>query len=335
MLTRQLSTRAELLSENTLTYKNKWGAHELEGLLGFTAQKSFYRYNQIVATNFPDEMILSLNLASQLVLDSPSIPGTTSFYYNNALASFLSRLNYAYQGKYLASVSMRADGSSLFAAGKKWDYFPSVSLGWRPSEEAILKELEWLSNLKARVSFGVTGNNAIPQYAYMNQINTNNYVLGSGNGNLVQGMASNSAALGNPDITWEQVEEFNFGLDLGFFNSKIIYLLSIIIQIQYDYFYNNLPCLLPDTRLIGIILVKLITRVGKLSYLQQILHDVISHGKPQQTFRQIKIPCFIMVTKNVKTILENVTKYIVQLSGNLLFSILDTNPMVYGQLLKK
>lgn len=221
MLTRQLSTRAELLSENTLTYKNKWGAHELEGLLGFTAQKSFYRYNQIVATNFPDEMILSLNLASQLVLDSPSIPGTTSFYYNNALASFLSRLNYAYQGKYLASVSMRADGSSLFAAGKKWDYFPSVSLGWRPSEEAILKELEWLSNLKARVSFGVTGNNAIPQYAYMNQINTNNYVLGSGNGNLVQGMASNSAALGNPDITWEQVEEFNFGIDLGFFNSKI------------------------------------------------------------------------------------------------------------------
>jgi TonB-dependent starch-binding outer membrane protein SusC len=221
MLTRQMNMRAELLSENTLTYKNQWGAHEVDGLLGFTAQKSFYRSNTIVGTNFPDEMVLSFNQASQLILDSPSVPGTTSYYYNNALASFLGRVNYAYQGKYLASVSMRADGSSLFASGRKWDYFPAVSLGWRPSEEGFLKDLEWLSNLKARASFGVTGNNAIPQYAYMNLINTNNYVLGSGNGNLVQGMASTNAALGNPDISWEQVEELNFGIDLGFFNSKI------------------------------------------------------------------------------------------------------------------
>lgn len=221
MLTRQMNMRVELLSENTLTYKNKWGAHEVDGLLGFTAQKSFFRSNTIVGTNFPDELVLSFNQASQLILDSPSVPGTTSFYYNNALASFLGRINYAYQGKYLASVSMRADGSSLFASGRKWDYFPAFSLGWRPSEEGFLKDLEWLSNLKARASFGVTGNNAIPQYAYMNLINTSNYVLGSGNGNLVQGMASTNAALGNPDITWEQVEELNYGIDFGFFNSKI------------------------------------------------------------------------------------------------------------------
>ncbi len=221
MLTRQMTMRTELLSENILTYKNKWGAHEFDGLLGFTAQKSFFRYNAIVGTNFPDEMVLSFNLASQLILDSPSVPGTTSYYYSNALASFLGRINYAYDGKYLASVSMRADGSSLFASGRKWDYFPAISLGWRPSEEGFLKDIDWLSNLKTRASFGVTGNNAIPQYAYMNLINTNNYVLGSGNGNLVQGMASTNAALGNPDITWEQVEELNFGVDLGFINSKI------------------------------------------------------------------------------------------------------------------
>jgi len=94
-------------------------------------------------------------------------------------------------------------------------------LGWRPSEEGFLQDVDWLSNLKARVSYGITGNNAIPQYAYMNLINTNNYVLGAGAGSLVQGMSSNDAALGNPQITWEKVGELNFGLDMGFFNSKL------------------------------------------------------------------------------------------------------------------
>jgi len=221
MLTRQLNIRTELLTENTLTYKNQWGGHEVDGLLGFTAQKSMYRNNTIVGTNFPDEDILSFNMASQLILDAPGVAGTTSFYYSDALASVISRVNYAYLGKYLFSLSMRADGSSLFASGRKWDYFPATSIGWRPSEEDFMKELDWLSNLKARASYGITGNNSIPQYAYMNRINTNNYALGAGTGSLVQGMAANSDALGNPDITWEKLAELNFGLDFGFFNSKV------------------------------------------------------------------------------------------------------------------
>lgn len=220
-LTRQLTMNTELLSENMLTYKNNWGGHELEGLLGFTAQKSTNKLNTIIGTKFPDENILSFNMASELVLNSPSISGTTSYYYSDALASFIGRVNYAYLGKYLFSVSMRADGSSLFAEGRKWDYFPAGSLGWRPSEEEFMKDLDWLSNLKVRVSYGITGNNDIPQYAYMNLISTNNYVLGVGTGSLVQGMASTDPALGNPDITWEKLGELNIGLDLGFFNSKV------------------------------------------------------------------------------------------------------------------
>lgn len=221
MLTRQMNMRRELLTENILSYKNNWGGHEVDGLIGFTAQKSMYNSNVMVGTNFPDEDILSFNMASQLILNSPSVNGTTSFYYSDALASLIARVNYAYMGKYLFSASMRADGSSLFATGHKWDYFPAASLGWRPSEEGFLQDVDWLSNLKARVSYGITGNNAIPQYAYMNLINTNNYVLGAGTGSLVQGMSSNDAALGNPQITWEKVGELNFGLDMGFFNSKL------------------------------------------------------------------------------------------------------------------
>jgi TonB-linked SusC/RagA family outer membrane protein len=220
-LTRQTTLHTELLSENTLNYNKKIGDHEISAVAGFTLQETGNRYNQIVATNFPDEEMLSFNLASALIMDSPSINGTTSFYYTEAMESFIGRLTYAYKGKYLLSASLRSDGSSKFAEGHKWGTFPAGSVGWRASEESFLKKFDWLSNLKLRVSYGLTGNNNIPQYSYMNTVNTTNYDTGSGNGNLIAGMASNSSFLGNPDITWEQTAEANYGIDFGFLNSKI------------------------------------------------------------------------------------------------------------------
>ena len=220
-LTRQMTLRTELLSENTLTYDKKWGGHEIGAIAGVTFQKSNSKYNAMVATGFPDEEMLSFNLASQVILDSPALPGTTSFYYSEALMSLLGRVNYAYKGKYMGSLSVRSDGSSLFASGHKWNTFPAGSIGWRASEETFMKEFEWLSNLKIRASYGLTGNNKIPQYAYLNSINTSNYALGSGNGSLISGMASNSPFLGNPLLTWEQTAEANYGIDFGLFNSRI------------------------------------------------------------------------------------------------------------------
>lgn len=222
-LTRQMTMRREILSENTLNYTKKAGQHEWEGLLGFTMQKTNNNSNMVVGTGFPDEQMLSFNLASQILLDSPTLPGTTSFYYSESLTSLLGRLNYVYKGKYLASVSFRADGSSKFYEGHKWGTFPAGSVGWRVSEEDFLKESPWLSNLKVRVSYGLTGNNNIPQYSYMNSVNTLNYVLGSGTGSLIPGMASNSSSLGNPEITWEQTGESNYGIDLGFFHNRLTF----------------------------------------------------------------------------------------------------------------
>ncbi|MFT3753747.1 MAG: TonB-dependent receptor [Paludibacter sp.] len=220
-LTRQMTLRSELLSENTLTYDKKMGGHEINAIAGVTFQKSNNKYNAMVATGFPDEEMLSFNLASQVILDSPALPGTTSFYYSEALMSLLGRINYAYKGKYIGSLSLRSDGTSLFATGRKWSTFPAGSLGWRASEESFLKEFDWLSNLKLRASYGLTGNNKIPQYAYLNSINTSNYALGSGNGSLISGMASNNDYLGNPDLTWEQTAEANYGFDLSLFNSRL------------------------------------------------------------------------------------------------------------------
>ncbi len=219
-LNRQTTFHTELLTENTLNYTKKYGDHDFSALVGFTYQGTGNRFNQIVATGFPDEQMLSFNLASALIMDSPSINGTTSFYYTEAMESFIGRITYAYKGKYLFSGSLRSDGSSKFAEGHKWGTFPAGSIGWRASEESFLKQYDWLSNLKVRASYGLTGNNNIPQYSYMNTVNTTNYVTGSGNGNLIAGMASNSSFLGNPGITWEQTAEANYGIDLGFLNSK-------------------------------------------------------------------------------------------------------------------
>jgi TonB-dependent starch-binding outer membrane protein SusC len=220
-LSRQLTLHTEMLTENMLNYNKKIGNHEFAGVLGFTYQKTDNKYNQIVGTNFPNDDMLSFNLASALILDSPAASGTTSFYYSEALMSYIGRLTYAYKGKYLLSASLRADGSSKFAEGNKWGTFPAASLGWRASEEKFLKKYDWLSNMKLRASYGLTGNNNIPQYSYLNGLNTSNYVTGSGNGSLVPGMAASDPFIGNPNITWEQTKEGNFGIDLGLFKSRI------------------------------------------------------------------------------------------------------------------
>jgi len=222
-LTRQTTLHTEILSENTLNYTKRIGDHEIGALAGFTYQQTGSRYNQMVATGFPDEQMLSFNLASALVMDNQAagINGTTSLYYTEAMESFIGRLTYAYKGKYMFSGSLRSDGSSKFAEGHKWGTFPAGSIGWRASEESFLKKYDWLSNLKLRASYGLTGNNNIPQYSYMNLLNTTNYDTGSGNGNLIPGFASNSSFLGNDQITWEQTGEANYGFDFGLFNSKL------------------------------------------------------------------------------------------------------------------
>jgi TonB-linked SusC/RagA family outer membrane protein len=235
ILTREMTLYTDLLSENILNYSKTIDEHDFGGLVGFTAQKTSNKFNRIVGTGFPDEDRLSFNMASEFLKNTSSTDGITSFYYSDALMSVLGRVNYAYMGKYLVSASMRADGSSKFAEGHKWGYFPSGSVGWRISEEAFMSDAETITNLKVRASYGVTGNNSIPQYSYMNTVGTIDYVTGIGNGNLVTGMSSTSTSLGNNEITWEQLSEANFGLDIGIidnrFNVALEYYNSNTIQL--------------------------------------------------------------------------------------------------------
>ena len=208
----------DLLTENTLNYNKTFGQHDFSVLLGYTAEKTTTTTAGITGTAFSTDYIHTLNAATSITLGPDN---TYTFKEQDALMSVLGRVNYAYADKYLASVSARTDGSSKFAKGNRWGWFPSVSLGWRISEEPFLKKYYWLSSLKLRASWGLTGNNDIANYSFMNKLSSANYSFGSGTGKVSSGLANPTSVIANRDITWEQSSEYNYGLDLSLFDNRI------------------------------------------------------------------------------------------------------------------
>ena len=187
----------DLLSENTLNYHIDFGrnnAHSIDALLGYTVESTRNQRVAMTATGFATDDVHTLNAATVYSLASKgngNTDGTGTFRYPDVvLESYLGRINYSYLGRYLLSTSLRLDRSSLFSKGNRNAWFPSVSLGWRVNEEKFMKNIEVISNLKLRASYGVTGNNRISYDAALEVLNSANYVTGTGNGQLVNGSAN-------------------------------------------------------------------------------------------------------------------------------------------------
>lgn len=215
----------DLLTENTLNWHREFGRHDIEILGGYTAQSTRLDYVSLTGTGFATDNIHTLNAATIFELASTNngkSDGTGTYRDpDEILQSFLARVNYSFGGKYLLSASIRSDISSLFTKGNRTAWFPSVSLGWRLSEEPWLKDSRWLTNLKLRASYGVTGNNSVPHQAALSLLGSENYVTGSGNGTLTPGIADTSTTQANQYITWEQTDEFNVGLDWGMADNRV------------------------------------------------------------------------------------------------------------------
>lgn len=214
-----------LLSENTLNYSGKFGKHKVDALLGYTIERTMLQQVALTATGFPTDDIETLNAATIFELASENNgngEGTgTHRDADEVLESALARVSYSYADKYLVSASIRLDRSSLFTRGNRNAWFPSVSLGWRISEEPFMQNVNWISALKLRASYGVTGNNNVDYYSALELLNSANYVTGADNGTLIPGSANTSTTLANEDITWEQTDEFNVGVDFGVLDGKI------------------------------------------------------------------------------------------------------------------
>jgi TonB-linked SusC/RagA family outer membrane protein len=213
-----------LLLENTLNYARTVGDHNLNVLAGYTAQKAFSHGSAISATNFPNDLVETLNAGIV------SSAGTNVSEW--ALLSYLARLNYSYKGKYLLTGTIRQDGSSRFGENNKWGTFPSVSAGWRISEEGFLKTVPQISELKLRASFGFTGNNFIGNYDHVGLLAIRNTVFGTGSGSIVNGIAPSS--VGNPSLSWERNRQLDFGMELGLLQNRLFFIADFYEKITSD-----------------------------------------------------------------------------------------------------
>ncbi|WPP50057.1 SusC/RagA family TonB-linked outer membrane protein [Catalinimonas niigatensis] len=212
------------LNENTLTYQNKFGdGHTLNGLLGYTVQKQTLELGNFTGYDFPDDEVRTFNAAGR-------ITGST-VEEEWALLSFLARVNYSFEDKYLFTATVRRDGSSRFGSNNRWGTFPSLAVGWRLSDEYFLKNTDWLSDLKLRVSYGLSGNFDIGNYTYFSQLTSSDYVF---NENLAGGRIMST--LGNPNLGWEKTKEIDIGFDLGLLNNRI--------YLSADYYKRNTKDLL-------------------------------------------------------------------------------------------
>lgn len=218
----------DILSENMFTYNKNFNDHSLNVLAGFTAQQTRINEEQSVGLDYPSDNITTLNTALQI-----DQAGTFNLRNQIGLLSYLSRVSYAYKNKYLLSASYRADGSSYFAPGKKWGYFPSISLGWVASKENFLSNVSWLSNLKFRGSYGATGNNRIVDFAFVDLLYAANYPLGAGTGTVNLGQVPSRDILSNENITWERTFQYNGGFDLALFKSAVSFSMDVF-QSQTD-----------------------------------------------------------------------------------------------------
>lgn len=209
------NTYIDVLSENLLTYKKSFGEHSIDALAGFTAQKTKTTKMQTTGLDYASDDIRTLNGA--LLIDKA---GTFGSQTQVGLLSYLGRINYAYNNKYLLSASLRADGSSYFGEGNKWGTFPAASVGWVISKEDFMSKVEFINKLTFRASYGVSGNNRILDYGFVDLLESANYSLGEGTGSSISGQTPTSTILANPDITWETTNQANFGVDLSILKNR-------------------------------------------------------------------------------------------------------------------
>ena len=210
---------------NTITYDTKDAfakGDRLNVLAGQEWSSSQQRDYYSSTIDFPTDFTLQEVLAHQGA--GTPLPQANKIGAKDNMLSFFGRINYTYADKYLLTATFRADGSSKFASGNRWGYFPAVALGWRISEENFMKSVKWLSNLKLRLSYGEAGNNRIPSGSIYQPFSfpTDYSKLKEPYFDEVMGSVMELGnTKSNTKLKWETTITRNVGLDFGFLNSRI------------------------------------------------------------------------------------------------------------------
>ncbi|MCO6147419.1 TonB-dependent receptor [Flavobacterium sp. NRK1] len=196
--------------ENTLNYKLNADKNSIEAVVGTVYQKSLWEDSNLETRGFAGDGVTTPNAGSTIATANAS----KSEKYNS---SFISRINYSFDDKYLLTANFRADGSNNFGPNNKWGYFPSVSAGWRISNEEFLKSVESINEIKIRAGWGLVGNDDITRYGWLqNVVPGTNYPIG---GTIQPG--NYPGRIENRDLKWEASEQTNIGIDIALFKNRI------------------------------------------------------------------------------------------------------------------
>ena len=218
------STTFRWLVENYLTYKYKTGAHDFTALVGTSNQKDVNDFLAAGSKGFGTDEFLFYNLSAGALPNGTAVTisnlagGYNSFKEQATFNSLYGRLNYSYNDKLLASFTLRRDGSSKFGENFRYGYFPSGAIAYKFTDEEFIKNLNVFSNLKLRASFGVTGNDRIPNYLYLSTFTNYSTVLNPGSPLQI---GTEPKTLPNPNLKWESTTQYNLGLDMGFLSGRI------------------------------------------------------------------------------------------------------------------
>jgi TonB-linked SusC/RagA family outer membrane protein len=196
--------------------------HRINATLGMSwSQSQSFSFNTGNVTNFTSNHYQYNNLGAGA---TPSAPGSSASGW--AINSYFGRASYTLQDKYMATVTLRADGSSRFGGNHKYGLFPSAGIGWTVSNEDFLKANAWLSNLKLHASYGRTGNTEIEVYRSISMMEASTVLM---NGARVA--TSQMSRMANPDLEWEKTDQFDIGINLGLFDGRV--------SLDFDYYHKN------------------------------------------------------------------------------------------------
>jgi len=211
LMTQQEQSNFFWIFKNYLNYSHTFNeVHTINAMAGFEAQRSTYEGVTMNKKNFLSNDIHVMSQGNTIKMDN----AITGYKGSSTMASYFGRVNYNYKERYLATFTLRADGSSRFGPENKWGYFPSGSLAWRVSNESFLKDNPTVSNLKLRVGYGMVGNQAIPDFMYGSAMATPPVTTTFGSAYRLRNIA-------NPKLKWEASEQYNAGIDLSLFENRI------------------------------------------------------------------------------------------------------------------
>lgn len=211
--------------DNMIIYNRIFGKHNV----GVTLLQSASKYNKENSSmheeGIPLPSMLWNNMGYIDITQSKFKASMGTGLTENQLASYMARINYSFNDRYLLTVSGRYDGSSVLAEGNKWSFFPSAALGWRMEQEDFMKDVKWIDQLKLRLGVGVTGNSSVDPYGTLGVISSYWMPFSTGNYNILVTnepyYTSGSNKMPNKDLSWEKTTQWNFGVDFSFLRGRI------------------------------------------------------------------------------------------------------------------